>query len=85
MTKLVNPEKVVRKSSPYVAVTEHIADEKTRIVVAVNCVPRETETELSFGNYSLSEILKNQSADISADGKRITMKPNSAVVLEIKA
>ncbi len=85
MTKLVNPEKVVRKSSPYVAVTEHIADEKTRIVVAVNCVPRETETELSFGNYSLSEILKNQGADISADGKRITMKPNSAVVLEIKA
>lgn len=85
MTKLVNPEKVVRKSSPYVAVTEHIADEKTRIVVAVNCVPRETEVELSFGNYSLSEIIKNQGADISADGKRITMKPNSAVVLEIKA
>ena len=83
MPKLRNPEKVVSSSSPYIAVTEHIADENTRIVTMVNCVPRDTETELSTGEYRICDVIRNQNAEISNDGK-IKMKPSSALVFEIK-
>ncbi len=88
MTALKNPEKVVVKDNPYVAITEHIVDEETRLVVAVNCVPRESVVNMCLGDYAFERELKNQDAVVEkapgVNGVRITMKPNSAVVFEIK-
>ena len=86
MDKLRNPEKVVVKDNPFVAVTEHISDENTRTVVVVNCVPRESNVNLSFEGYEVDEILANQKGTIEADGgmARICLKPNSVVIFDIK-
>lgn len=85
MPLLRNPEKAVTKDNPEITVTEHILDANTRIVIAINCVPRESCTKLSLDGYKLSKEIKNQGADINANENEISlvMKPNSAVVLEI--
>ena len=84
MPLLRNPEKKVAKDNPHVAVTEHIDGDK-RIVVAINCVPRESAVTLKADGMKLSEIIKNQGAEITAaDGEvKLVMQGNSAVVLEL--
>lgn len=87
MGKLRNPEKCVLGDNPHVSYTEHIVDETRRIVVAINCVPRESKSSFAFDGYKLCRVLKNQDSLVeqTADGVALTMKPNSAVVLEIVA
>lgn len=86
MDKLRNPERMVVKDNPFVAVTEHISDESTRIVVVINSVPRESNVKLSFEGYEINEILANQKGTIETDGDRasICLKPNSVVIFDIK-
>lgn len=85
MEKLYHPDKKVTKDNPFVAYTEHIVDENTRIVTAVNCVPRESRVCFSFAGYAYARELKNQNAGINVyeEGVEIRMQPNSAVVFEI--
>ncbi len=86
MTELRNPEKVARKDNPHIAITEHIVDDSTRVIIAVNCVPRESAAAIAIDGWKLSETLRNQGSQINAaDGKiELVMKGNSAVILEIK-
>ncbi len=86
MAKLRNSEKCVTKDNPHIAITEHIVDEDTRIITAVNCVPRESGAKITFDGFEYSRDLKNQGAEISVNKGTadVMLKPNSAVVFEIK-
>ena len=72
--------------SRYLPWGEHIVDENTRLVVAVNCIPRDTKATLSLDGFKLSKTVKNQDCNISSAGCSVVldMKANKAVVLEIK-
>lgn len=86
MPLLKNSKKRVTCDNCHVVITEHIVDENTRLVVAVNCIPRDTKATLSLDGFKLSKTIKNQDCNISADGNRavLDMKANKAVVIEIK-
>ncbi len=86
MPLLRNPGKTVSKDNSEITVTEHKLDESTRIVIVINCVSRKNDVKLSLGEYKFSKEIKNQGADINSGANEIglTMKPNSAVVIEIK-
>jgi len=86
MDKLRSPEKIVRKDNPHVAYTEHIGASGKRIVTAVNCVPYESTVSFTFNGYSFLETLNNQDAFVTVQPESVvlTMRPNSAVVFEIK-
>ena len=66
---------------------EHIIDEETRLIVAVNCTLKENDVKFVFDGYRFSKILKNQGARIkeTEEGAEIRFLPNSAVVFEIKS
>jgi len=83
--ELKSSDKKVRKDNPFVTYTEHIVDENTRIVVAVNCVPREESVNFTFDGYSYSSDLANNSAQVVSvdNGIGLKMKGNSAFVFEI--
>ncbi|MBE6687813.1 MAG: hypothetical protein E7588_00890 [Ruminococcaceae bacterium] len=85
MPLLRNPEKCAKCDNVHVVITEHIVDDNTRIIIAVNCVPRTSDAVISLDGLKLSRVLKNQQATINGTDKiTLSMKPNSAAVLEIK-
>lgn len=87
MEKLRNPLKKVKGNNPHIAYTEHILNDNKRIVVAVNCIPRESEGEFTLDGYKPGKILKNQGSVATSNGEKLTlnMKPNSAIIFEIDA
>jgi len=87
MKELKNNKKIVTKDNPFVGITEHIIDEETRLIVAVNCTLKENDVKFVFDGYRFSKILKNQGARIkeTEEGAEIRFLPNSAVVFEIKS
>ena len=86
MPLLKNSKKRVTCDNCHVVITEHIVDENTRLVVAVNCIPRDTKATLALDGFKLSKTVKNQDCNISASGSNVVldMKANKAVVIEIK-
>jgi len=85
MKELYHPDRKVAKDNPFVAHTEHMAEGKTRIVVAVNCVPRESHVRFVFEGCGYVRTLKNQGTRIESDKNCVNMimAPNSTVVFEI--
>lgn len=82
-------EKTVIKDNPYVTYTEHVADDNTIVVVAVNCVPRESCVNFDLGDrYSFASQIGGETVDVISSKKghsiQMTMSPNSAVIFEIK-
>jgi len=87
MLKHRNNQKSVICNNPHISYTEHIVDESTRIVVAINCVPHESFGEFKFDCFELSRVFNNnQCCEITNGefGVSVNMKPNTAVVFEIK-
>jgi len=85
MDALRNPEKKVTKDNPHAALTEHIVDDEKRILVAVNCVPRESTVTLTMDGFKYSRTLKDQGIKLASDGNTVTltMPGNTAIILEI--
>ena len=86
MPLLRSPEKVVVKDAPNVLYTEHVVDENTRLVVAVNATPRESSITFTFDGFTLSRVLvgENTPCEARENTARLTLAPHGTVVFTIE-
>ncbi len=65
-------------NNPNICLTEHIIDERTRLLILINCNPRKETANISLKGYNAPE------KENSKNGFEITLEGNSGTVIKIE-